>query len=111
MRNSAALGVSLTSLSALLSACGSSQRSETDTGGGGKGKLAVGIPVDADTLDPQAFKTIPGYYILANLYDQLIDSAGPGRGRHPRRHRREDGADARAARWSSPRTAGPPPSS
>lgn len=74
VRNSAALGVSLTSLSAVLSACGSSQRSETDTGGGGKGKLAVGIPVDADTLDPQAFKTIPGYYILANLYDQLIDS-------------------------------------
>ena len=74
MRSSAALGVSLTSLSALLSACGSSQRSENDTAGG-KGKLAVGIPVDADTLDPQAFKTIPGYYILANLYDQLIDSA------------------------------------
>src|SRR5215207_3635696 len=67
VRNSAALGVSLTSLSALVAACGSSQRSEGDQGGGAKAKLAVGIPVDADTLDPQAFKTIPGYYVLANL--------------------------------------------
>jgi peptide/nickel transport system substrate-binding protein len=75
MRSSTAFGLSMTSLSAVLAACGSSQRSENDTGdqAGGRGKLAIGIPVDVDTLDPQAFKTIPGYYMLANLYDQLID--------------------------------------
>jgi peptide/nickel transport system substrate-binding protein len=75
VRSSTAFGLSVTSLSALLAACGSSQRSEQDTGdqAGGRGKLAIGIPVDVDTVDPQAFKTIPGYYMLANLYDQLID--------------------------------------
>lgn len=75
VRSSTVFGLSMTSLSAVLAACGSSQRSESDTGdkAGGTGKLAIGIPVDVDTLDPQAFKTIPGYYMLANLYDQLID--------------------------------------
>src|SRR6202007_1869566 len=46
----------------------------TRGGEGGKTpKLAIGVNADADTVDPQAFKTIPGYYMLANLYDQLID--------------------------------------
>jgi peptide/nickel transport system substrate-binding protein len=36
-------------------------------------KLDIGVGQDADTVDPQAFKDIPGYYMLANLYDQLID--------------------------------------
>ncbi len=78
MRSSAAFGLSMTSLSALLAACGSSPQ-----GGGGDGssKLAIGVSADADTVDPQAFKTIPGYYMLANLYDQLIDfDAAPQRG-------------------------------
>jgi peptide/nickel transport system substrate-binding protein len=76
IRTSAAFGLSLTSLSALVAGCGASPN---QTGGGGSGggsktaKLAIGVNADADTVDPQAFKTIPGYYMLANLYDQLID--------------------------------------
>jgi peptide/nickel transport system substrate-binding protein len=60
----------------VLAACGASPN-QSSGGGGGKGgktaKLAIGVNADADTLDPQAFKTIPGYYMLANVYDQLID--------------------------------------
>jgi peptide/nickel transport system substrate-binding protein len=83
IRTSAAFGLSLTSLSALVAGCGASPN---QTGGGGSGggsktaKLAIGVNADADTVDPQAFKTIPGYYMLANLYDQLIDfEAVPGK--------------------------------
>jgi peptide/nickel transport system substrate-binding protein len=73
MRTSAAFGLSMTSLSALLAACGASPNSNAGGGGGKAAKLAIGVNADADTVDPQAFKTIPGYYMLANLYDQLID--------------------------------------
>jgi peptide/nickel transport system substrate-binding protein len=83
MRSSAALGLSMTSLSAVLAACGASPNQGTSGGGSGGGKtakLAIGVNADADTVDPQAFKTIPGYYMLANLYDQLIDfEATPGK--------------------------------
>jgi peptide/nickel transport system substrate-binding protein len=73
LRTSTAFGLSMGSMSALIAACGASPNS-TSGGGGGKGtKLAIGVNADADTVDPQAFKTIPGYYMLANLYDQLID--------------------------------------
>jgi peptide/nickel transport system substrate-binding protein len=71
-----AFGLSMTSLSAVLAACGQSPNQQTGGGNGGGGKtakLAIGVNADADTVDPQAFKTIPGYYMLANLYDQLID--------------------------------------
>ena len=74
IRSSAAFGLSMTSLSTLLAACGSSPNQGAAGGGDGKtAKLAIGVNADADTVDPQAFKTIPGYYMLANLYDQLID--------------------------------------
>jgi peptide/nickel transport system substrate-binding protein len=83
IRTSAAFGLSLTSLSALVAGCGASpnQASGGGSGGGAKNaKLAIGVNADADTVDPQAFKTIPGYYMLANLYDQLIDfEAVPGK--------------------------------
>lgn len=72
IRTSAAFGLSMTSVSALVAGCGASPNG----GGDGKGKdakIAIGVNADADTVDPQAFKTIPGYYMLANLYDQLID--------------------------------------
>ena len=71
---SAAFGLSMTSLSALVAGCGASPNDNAGGGGDGKtAKLAIGVNADADTVDPQAFKTIPGYYMLANLYDQLID--------------------------------------
>jgi peptide/nickel transport system substrate-binding protein len=76
MRSSAAFGLSMTSLSAVLAACGASPNAGGGggkSGGGKSAKVAIGVNADADTVDPQAFKTIPGYYMLANLYDQLID--------------------------------------
>ncbi len=38
-----------------------------------KEKIVIALPADVDTLDPQAFKSIPGYYAIQNLYDQLLD--------------------------------------
>lgn len=70
VKASAAFGLSMASMSSLLAACGGSSNRVS---GDAKTKLAIGVNADADTLDPQAFKTIPGYYMLANLYDQLID--------------------------------------
>lgn len=95
LRQSVVFGVSATSLSAILAACASPTVSPGPTQGATPGvtpgatpgggasptptgpdltaKVNLGIEGDADTVDPQAFKTIPGYYMLANLYDQLID--------------------------------------
>ena len=77
LRSTAVFGLSATSLSGLLAACGGDgkQAAATTTGATQRtsAKLNVGIGQDADTVDPQAFKSIPGYYMLANLYDQLID--------------------------------------
>jgi peptide/nickel transport system substrate-binding protein len=77
VRSSTAFGLSAFSLSTLIAACGSSDPggSGSGSGGGGNGggRLAIGVNADTDTVDPQAFKTIPGYYMLANVYDQLID--------------------------------------
>jgi peptide/nickel transport system substrate-binding protein len=81
IRASAAFGLSATTLSGLLAGCGASPEGPSDSGGGKGSKLAIGVNADADTVDPQAFKTIPGYYMLANLYDQLIDlEAQPQKG-------------------------------
>jgi peptide/nickel transport system substrate-binding protein len=76
LRNTAAFGLSATTLSSLLAACVAGGRSDSTSSGEGpdrNAKLAVAVDADADTVDPQAFKTIPGYYMLAHLYDQLID--------------------------------------
>jgi peptide/nickel transport system substrate-binding protein len=76
IRNSAAFGLSTTTLSSLLAACVAGGPSGSTSSGGGPdldAKITVGVEADADTVDPQAFKTIPGYYMLAHLYDQLID--------------------------------------
>lgn len=76
LRSSAVFGLSATSLSGLLAACGGDDKQAAATTGATQrtsAKLNVGIGQDADTVDPQAFKSIPGYYMLANLYDQLID--------------------------------------
>lgn len=94
LRQAMVFGLSSTSLSAILAACSSSPSpspsqpaatsggapsasvaagSAAPTGPDLAAKLNLGIEGDADTVDPQAFKTIPGYYMLANLYDQLVD--------------------------------------
>lgn len=93
LRQAMIVGLSTTSLSAILAACGSSPSpspsaaasssaapppsagpaSASPSGPDLTAKLNMGIEGDADTVDPQAFKTIPGYYMLANVYDQLID--------------------------------------
>lgn len=78
LRSTAVFGLSATSLSGLLAACGGDDDKQTGgatTGGQAKStaKINVGVGQDADTVDPQAFKSIPGYYMLANVYDQLID--------------------------------------
>lgn len=76
LRSSAVFGLSATSLSGLLAACGGDDKQAAATTGATQrtsAKLNVGVGQDADTVDPQAFKSIPGYYMLANLYDQLID--------------------------------------
>lgn len=76
IRSATVFGLSATSLSGLLAACGGDDKQSAATTGAAQrtsAKLNVGIGQDADTVDPQAFKSIPGYYMLANLYDQLID--------------------------------------
>jgi peptide/nickel transport system substrate-binding protein len=84
IRSSTAFGLSMASVSALLAGCGADAGgggADGDGDGGGKqAKIAVGVNADADTVDPQAFKTIPGYYMLANVYDQLIDLQAQPRG-------------------------------
>jgi peptide/nickel transport system substrate-binding protein len=83
LRNSTAFGLSMTSLSALLAACGNPEQAvRVQAGGSGRAaRLAIALSADADTVDPQAFKTIPGYYMLANLYDQIIDFEASPSGR------------------------------
>ncbi len=71
-----AFGVSMTSLSALRRRLRQSpnQRSEGDgTAAARPPSSRSASPSTPTRVDPQAFKTIPGYYMLANLYDQLID--------------------------------------
>jgi peptide/nickel transport system substrate-binding protein len=74
-------GISTTSLSGLLAETASARARAPRATPKATAKLNIGVGQDADTVDPQAFKDIPGYYMLANLYDQLIDlKAGGARG-------------------------------
>lgn len=38
-----------------------------------KEKIVIAMPADIDTLDVQVFKSIPGYYAVRNVHEQLID--------------------------------------
>lgn len=38
-----------------------------------KEKIIIALPADIDTLDPQAFKSIPSHYAIQNMYAQLLD--------------------------------------
>lgn len=73
LRNSAIFGLSATSVSAIVAACGGADEEAAPGEPQPTAKINVGVGQDADTVDPQAFKTIPGYYMMGNLYDQLID--------------------------------------
>jgi peptide/nickel transport system substrate-binding protein len=73
MSRAAVFGLSAASLSGLLAETASARARAPRVAPKAKAKLNVGVGQDADTVDPQAFKDIPGYYMLANLYDQLID--------------------------------------
>jgi peptide/nickel transport system substrate-binding protein len=70
VRGAAAFGLSATTLSAILAESAGARPVATPKR---TAKLNIGVGQDADTVDPQAFKTIPGYYMMGNLYDQLID--------------------------------------
>jgi peptide/nickel transport system substrate-binding protein len=75
-----AFGLSAASLSGILAeTAGARARSPRATPKKGA-QLNIGVGQDADTVDPQAFKDIPGYYMLANLYDQLVDLAAHRKG-------------------------------
>jgi peptide/nickel transport system substrate-binding protein len=69
----AVFGLSAASLSGLLAETVAARARAPRATPKTSAKLNVGVGQDADTVDPQAFKDIPGYYMLANLYDQLID--------------------------------------
>src|SRR3954452_4539413 len=70
VRRSAVFGLTATSVAGVLAEAGTAARRAAPNK---TAKLNIGVGQDADTLDPQAFKDIPGYYMLANLYDQLVD--------------------------------------
>ena len=69
----AVFGLSATSLSGLLAETAAARARSPRATPKRAAKLNIGVGQDADTVDPQAFKDIPGYYMLANLYDQLVD--------------------------------------
>ena len=69
----AVFGLSATSLSGLLAETAGARAAAPRATPKRTAKLNIGVGQDADTVDPQAFKDIPGYYMLANLYDQLVD--------------------------------------
>lgn len=74
LSRAAVFGLSLTSVSAVLAeAKVNPAAAGIDLAAAKTAKLNIGVGQDADTVDPQAFKDIPGYYMLANVYDQLID--------------------------------------
>ena len=74
LSRAAVFGLSLTSVSAVLAeAKVNPAAAGVDLHAAKTAKLNIGVGQDADTVDPQAFKDIPGYYMLANTYDQLVD--------------------------------------
>lgn len=74
LNRAAVFGLSLPTISAILAeATVSPAAAGVDMRRAATAKLNIGVGQDADTVDPQAFKDIPGYYMLANVYDQLVD--------------------------------------
>src|SRR4051794_7714914 len=69
----AAFGLSGLSVSALLAETASARARAPQAVPKRTAKLNVGVGQDMDTIDPQAFKDIPAYYMIGNIYDQLID--------------------------------------
>jgi peptide/nickel transport system substrate-binding protein len=72
VQRSAAFGLSVGSLGAILAEVGPVAGSaEAAVRQGRLRKLAVGLESDADTLDPQAFRSVTGYHVTGNIYDSL----------------------------------------
>jgi len=72
VQQSAAFGLSVASLGAILADVGPVAGSAEAAVGQARGrKLAVGLESDADTLDPQAFRSVTAYYLTPNIYDSL----------------------------------------
>src|SRR5438045_1038836 len=69
----AAFGLSAASVSGLLAETASGRARAPRATPNKTAKLNIGVGQDMDTIDPQAFKDIPGYYMIGNIYDQLID--------------------------------------
>lgn len=69
----AAFGLGAASLSAIVAETAAARSAAPRATPKKTAKLNIGVGQDADTVDPQAFKTIPGYYMLGNVYDQLVD--------------------------------------
>lgn len=73
LSRAAVFGLSAASLSGLLAETAAARASAPRATPKSTAKLKIGVGQDADTVDPQAFKDIPAYYMMGNLYDQLID--------------------------------------
>jgi peptide/nickel transport system substrate-binding protein len=74
VNRAAVFGLSLPAFSAILAeSTANPAAAAADMHRAAQTKLRIGVSADADTVDPQAFKDVPGYYMLANVYDQLID--------------------------------------
>jgi peptide/nickel transport system substrate-binding protein len=69
----AVFGLSAASLTGLLAESATARSRTVGATPKKTAKLAIGVGQDMDTIDPQAFKDIPGYYMIGNIYDQLID--------------------------------------
>jgi len=73
LSRAAVFGLSAASVSGLLAETAAARARAPQAVPKRTAKLAIGVGQDMDTVDPQAFKDIPGYYTIGNLYDQLID--------------------------------------
>lgn len=72
VQQSAVFGLSVATLGAILAEVGPLVESaEAATRGAGARRLNVGLESDADTVDPQAFRSVTAYYLTPNIYDSL----------------------------------------
>jgi peptide/nickel transport system substrate-binding protein len=72
IQQAAVFGLSVTSLGAILAEVGPLEGSaEAAVAQGRTRRLAVGLESDADTLDPQAFRSVTGYHLTPHIYDSV----------------------------------------
>jgi peptide/nickel transport system substrate-binding protein len=71
VQQSAAFGLGLASVGAILAELGPLAGSAEAATRGAAKRLSVGLEADADTLDPQAFRSVTGYHVTSHIYDSL----------------------------------------